>query len=138
IRDRRSAPRSLQRGPLWLRLSATGQLLPQRRQRFVRGQGAVVLSSLRRIGGCLADLGSRLRIGPLGVGELLAVRVEPFTSGGVPLLPRLALAVVARQPFLAVRVEALGVDVVALVVVLGFHAVLRGVEVILGERALVG
>jgi hypothetical protein len=24
-------------GPLWLRRSATGQLLPQRRQRFVRG-----------------------------------------------------------------------------------------------------
>ena len=59
-------------------------------------------------------------------------------ADGVALLPRLTLLVVAGQPLLGLGVEAVGVDVVALVVVLGLHAVLRRVEGVLGERALVG
>ena len=44
----------------------------------------------------------------------------------------------ALEPLVGLGVEALGVDVVALVVVLRLHAVLRRVELLLGERALVG
>ena len=47
-------------------------------------------------------------------------------------LPSLALSVVALEPLVGLRVEALGVLVVALLVVLGRHAVEAGVEVLGG------
>ena len=47
-------------------------------------------------------------------------------------LPRLALGVVALEPLVGLRVEALGVLVVALLVVLGRHPVEAGVEVLGG------
>ncbi len=49
---------------------------------------------------------------------------------GILLLPLLTLRLEALEPFLVLGVEALGVLVVALVVVLRRHAVERGVEVL--------
>src|SRR5947208_14187526 len=100
-------------------LLAAAQLLAERGQGLVRGEGAAVLRLLGRVGRRLADLRRGLGVGLLRVGELLAVRLEPLAGGGVALLPLLALGVVALEPLLRLGVEALGVDVVALVVVLG-------------------
>ena len=58
---------------------------------------------------------------------------------GVLLLPGDALLVVARLPVVGLRIEALGVDVVAVLVVRGGHAVERRVELVrLDVDALVG
>src|SRR4051812_2112480 len=123
--------------------SAAGELLPQGGERLVGGQRAAGLGRrvrcrVRAVRGGLAGLGRRLGVGLLRVLELLLVRLETLARSGVALLPGLAGLVVALEPFLRVGVEALGVDVVALVVVLGFHAVLRRVEGVLGEGTLVG
>ena len=79
----------------------------------------------------------------LGAGllDLAAVRLEAGAGLGVLPLPLLALRVVARQPLAGLRVEALGVLVVARLVVGGGHAVEGRVELVAGglaDRALVG
>src|ERR1700729_3680210 len=69
------------------------------------------------------------------------MRLEPGPGLGVLVLPLLALLLVTRQPFARLRVEAVGVLVVALLVVGGRHAVQGRVEVVadgLADRALVG
>src|SRR5699024_11529926 len=67
-----------------------------------------------------------------GLGDLLLVLFPAFLSGGVLLLPGLALSLVALDPFVGLGVEALGVLVVAVLVVLLRHAVESGVKELLG------
>src|SRR5699024_1245785 len=122
--------------------SVASELLPQRGQGLVGGQGALGTrrrragrggAALRAVGGgggVVAGLrgsrvvgGSLLDLGPVGLPAGVGV--------GVLLLPGLALGLVALEPLVGLRVEALGVLVVALLVVLRGHAVERRVE--LGE-----
>src|SRR4051812_11081234 len=121
---------------------AAGELGPQRGQGLVAGQratgggGSVRTSSV--VTG-VAAAGSCLGVGFLRRGDLLAVRLEAGLSLGVLLLPLLALGVEALAPFAGVGVEALGVEVVALGVVGGGHAVGGRVELLLvTDDALVG
>src|SRR6185437_8337499 len=81
-----------------------------------------------------------LGLGP-GLLHLLAVRLEASPRLGVLVLPLLALPLEALQPLTRLRVEAVGVLVVALLVVRGRHAVQGRVEVVadgLADGALVG
>ena len=75
--------------------------------------------------------------GSLGVLEFLGneflVLLPQIVSGGVLGLPLLTLLLVTSDPLVGVRVEAFGVLVVALLVVLGRHAVDGRIEV-LGSR----
>ena len=69
------------------------------------------------------------------------MRLEPGPRLGVLPLPLFALGVVALEPLAGLGVEAVGVDVVALVVIGGRHAVQGRVEVVADrfpDRALVG
>ena len=72
--------------------------------------------------------GRGLGLGLAGLLDLLAVRLPAGVGLGVLPLPLLALLLVALEPLVRLGVEALGVLVVALLVVLGRHAVQRGVE----------
>src|SRR3954452_14939581 len=138
--------------------SAAGELLAERGELGVAGEGATAALRLRALArvGVVARLGSsvlargptggvvgRRRLGGLGLlllgalqlGDVLLVaRVGRL----VLALPLLALRLVPLAPLAGVRVEALGVDVVAGVVVLGRHAVERRVELGLRGHALVG
>src|ERR671914_2173053 len=141
-RDRPNAPgaRTLSaRAPgALLRSLAAGELLAQRGERLVGGQGAFGRRSLlaaARIGRRLAAAVSRrLGLGLAGLLDLLAGGVEAGAGLGVLPFPLLALVLVPLEPLPGLRIEALGVLVVALLVVLGRHAVERGVEVLVFER----
>src|SRR5690606_11928398 len=120
---------------------AARQFLAQGRELLVAGECAtrrLLLSALRAVAG-VAALGSTLSgggsgVGLLGLRDLAHVLLVASVRLGVLPLPLLTLLLVAFLPLLRVGVEALGVDVVAVLVVLGRHAVLRGVE--LGVRAV--
>src|SRR5580700_1620021 len=125
---------------------AAGQLVPEGRERLVRGQRARPLNL--RAGGAVVVapvvaalvLGRGLGLGP-GLGDLGLVRLVAGAGLGVLPLPLLPLAVEALKPLAGLGVEALRVEVVALVVVGGRHAVQRRVEILarhLAGRALVG
>src|SRR5262245_3600063 len=110
-----------------------GQLLAERLQRLVGGERAGAAVALAR--GALALGGVRrglagLDLGLLGVGLLLDVGLPAGVRLGVLLLPGGPLLVEALEPLAGLRVEALGVDVVALLVVRRRHAVERGVELL--------
>src|SRR6266545_2927545 len=133
-------------GATWSALSA-GELLPQRGERLVGGQRAAGL--LGRLGGGRgARRGRRGGTGRSRLGDgvrrpgrldLLGVRLPALAGLGVLPLPLLALLLVPIQPLAGLRVEAFGVDVVALGVVCRGHAVERRVEVLLAlDEALVG
>src|SRR4051812_44357385 len=136
--------------------SAAGELLAQGSQRLVRGQRAATLggTAVRGRGRAAAGRGRARGAGrraaggvgrrSLGVGRSLrvvldrlldlgAVRLPAGVGLGVLLLPLLALLLVPLEPLVGLGVEALGVLVVPLLVVLGSHAVERRVE--LGDRA---
>src|SRR5690606_5933177 len=130
-------------------LAAAGELLPKRGQGLVGGQRAA--GALRaaagaarggtRVGVALVGGGRRggLGLGGLGLLDLLAVRLEAGLRHGVLALPLVALGLEALHPLAGLRVEALGVLVVPLLVVLGGHAVEGRVELLLVRRdALVG
>src|SRR5690349_22604259 len=136
---------------------AAGELLAQSGERLVGGQGAGRLlrrarrarRRARRRGGGGGRRGghaagrNRVERG-LGVGlagrlHLLGVGLPTLAGVGVLLLPRLALLVEAVEPLTRLGVEALRVDVVALVVVRRRHAVEGRVEVLLAlDEVLVG
>src|SRR5437764_1505108 len=114
---------------------AARQLVPQGRERLVRGEraggGTAVATSAAtaartpRAAGRVALVGSfadRVFLGLAGLGDLPPVRLEPRTGLGVLLLPLLALGLVPFEPLPRLGVEAIGVDVVALIVVGGGHA----------------
>src|SRR6185437_9293844 len=104
----------------------------------------------RRAGGCRrrrarrsrAFLGARGCFGLLCLDNLALVSLEARPCFGVLTLPLGLLLFVAWQPLVGLGVEALGVDVVALSVVVRRHAVERRVEVAVGDStvaaALVG
>src|SRR6516225_7656906 len=142
-------------GPGTLAL-APRQLVAQGRERLVRGERArrsvlvAAVAGRRRtaaaagppgfavLAATLAVLG--LFLGLARLRDLAAVRLEAGPRLGVLALPLLALRVVPFQPLARVRVETLRVDVVALVVIGGGHAVQGRVEVVadrLADRALV-
>src|SRR5207248_9141203 len=126
-------------------LVAQGRECLIRRERAARGVAARAGGTAGATAG-LAAVGVLLAAGVLrglaaGLGDLTAVRLEPGAGLGVLVLPLLALLLVPLEPLARLRVEALGVDVVALVVVGGGHAVEGRVEVVadgLADRALVG
>src|SRR5204862_6761068 len=100
-------------------------------ERLVAGQRAARAGGVARGGGLTAGVvaaGRGLRVGRAGVSDLLAVRLVARLGLGVLPLPLLARRLEALAPFAGLRVEALGVDVVALVVVAGGHAVGGRVE----------
>src|SRR5690606_20197955 len=116
-----------------------GELLAERGERLVRGERALGRGVDDRRGGPrgggpgsgvrVATLGrSRVSLG--GLGDLLAVRLPARVCLGVLRLPDLTLRLEALEPLVRLGVEALGVGVVALLVVLGSHAVERGVELL--------
>src|SRR3954452_6747527 len=117
---------------------AAGELLAERLQRLVGGQRAAGLlaglglvgpigrTGCRRVGRGLAGLD----LGLLGLLLLLDVGLPAGVSLGVLVLPGRALLVVALEPLARLGVEAVRVDVVALLVVGGSHAVERRVELL--------
>src|SRR5208282_5241739 len=109
-------PRGRARGDRAGRAGRTG---PARAAAARGARGAV---ARRRLG--VAGLGrdAFLLCGPTGFLHLTPVRLEPGSRLGVLVLPLLTLLLVARQPLAGLRVEALGVLVVALLVVGGRHA----------------
>src|SRR5690606_7248417 len=120
------------------------ELVPQRRQLSVAGQRAAVLLRLRGVVAAallFATFGFRssgFRLGLPGLGDLSHVLLVASVGFGVLALPLVPLLLVAGLPLLGLRVEALGVDVVPLGVVLGDHAVLGRVELRVRREALVG
>src|SRR5690242_14345206 len=119
------------RDDCWRTSALAGQLVAEGGQGLVGGQGAgrgvVVLAgravaaargARRRLGGRggVARLALFLGLGA-GLLDLAAVRLEAGAGLGVLPLPLFALGLVAGEPVAALRVEALGVQVVALVVV---------------------
>src|SRR5690606_26005668 len=109
-----------------------GQLLPQGGKSLVRGERASA-----RLRSVVVGLGlsSGLPAGPL---DLLLVGLPARLGLGVLPLPLLALLLVARQPLTGLGVEALRVDVVAVLVVVRRHAVQRRIELDISTDALVG
>src|SRR5690606_21260506 len=112
--------------------------------RLVRREGALRLLRRLRGGGGLGRAGAaggrRGGLGGSGAGalHLLGVRLPALAGLGVLPLPFLTLLLVAGQPLAGLRVEALRVDVVAVLVVGGGHAVQGRVEVLLAlDEALV-
>src|SRR6266567_5274472 len=135
-------------GAYWLLLPLSGQLVAERGEGLIGSQGATgraVATAAGRGGGGggapwtapLAALGpgvacvARLVLGLAArLGDLAPVRLEPRPCLGVLLLPLLALLLVTFEPLARLGVETVGVDVVALLVVGGRHAVQRRVEVV--------
>src|SRR5205814_4348132 len=119
-----------------------------------RARRAVLVSGIAGRGGTAAAAGlaglavgaaALAVIGLLGglacLGHLAAVRLEPGARLRVLALPFLTLGVVPFQPLVGVRVEAIRIDVVALIVVGGGHAIQGRVEVVadrLADRPFVG
>src|SRR3954452_24936753 len=137
--DDEEGPRRIRRGPSDRRGSeAARELLPQCGERLVRGERALDRRGLGAVGG-RRRVGARLRLRLARVLDLLAVGLPARVGLGVLPLPLFALLLVALEPVVGLRVEALGVLVVALLVVLRRHAVQARVEVGTGGRdALVG
>src|SRR6478752_7432538 len=111
--------------------SPAGQLLAKRLQRLVGSERA----ALGLLGDVVATAGVRRGLAGLGrghlrLGLLLDVRLPAGVRLGVLVLPGLLLLVEALEPLARLGVEAVGVDVVALVVVRRGHAVERGVELL--------
>src|SRR5262245_19561018 len=76
-----------------------------------------------------------------GLSDLALMSLEPGAGLGVLPFPLLALGVEALEPLARLRVESVRVDVVALLVIGGRHAVQGRVEVLSGDlcgRAFVG
>src|SRR5690606_33646961 len=100
--------------------SVAGQLLLQRGQRLVGGQGPGGLLGGGAPGlpatAVVTAVAAALRQRPGGL-DLPLVLLPPLAGLGVLPLPLLTLLLVARQPLPGVGVEALRVDVVALGVV---------------------
>src|SRR5690606_4407411 len=123
-------------------VAAAGQLLAKSLERLVGGQRTADLLDLSGLGAAGAVRGglASLDLGLLGLGLLLDVGLPAGVSLGVLLFPLGALLVVALEPLARLGVEAVGVDVVALLVVGGGHAVERRVELVdvRGGRGLVG
>src|SRR5690606_38141454 len=107
-----------------LRSGVAAELLAQRRERRVVGEGATRGALGRE--GVARGAGVELRLGLLGREDLLLVGLPAQLGGRVLGLPGVALGLEALEPLARGRVEALGVLVVALLVVLGDHAVERG------------
>src|SRR5690606_22318091 len=110
---------------------AARELLAEGRQGLVGGEGAAGRGRLALLLRLAVGGGSRLaglRLGLAGLLDLLAVGLVARLGLGVLPLPLLTLLVEALEPLPGLRVEALGVDVVALLVVGGRHAVERRVE----------
>src|SRR5690606_38616390 len=108
--------------------SVAGELLAKRRERLVVGEGAGT-GALRREAAAAGGsdvLGVGLGLDRLG--DLLLVLLPASLSLRVLLLPGLASLVVALEPLVGLGVEALGELVLAVLVVLGRHAVQRRVE----------
>src|SRR6478736_8591344 len=112
---------------------AARELLAERLQRLVGGERAAGVATglrldvaTRGVRGGLAGLG----LGDLGVRLLLDVLLPAGVRLGVLVLPDRTLLVEALEPLARLGVEALGVDVVALLVVGRGHAVERGVELL--------
>src|SRR5215211_539053 len=118
---------------------AAGQLLPEQCELLVAGQRARRggLTAARGVVG-RRRLAAGLGLGIGGLGDLPLVLLEALVSAGVLPLPLLALLVEAFLPLLGLRVEALGIDVVAVLVVLGGHAVPGRVELHFRAQTLVG
>src|SRR5665647_2300382 len=126
-----------------------GELLTQSGERLIRSQRALSgrrvgrgrgrtvrlrgRCTVRGVAGRLLRVGCSLGVSLDGLLDLNLVRLPASVSLGVLLLPLLALLLVTADPFVGLGVEALGVLVVAGLVVLGSHAVHRRVE--LGDRA---
>src|SRR5829696_5469797 len=124
---------------------AARELLAEGLQRLVGSQRAAGLRTGLAAGLDVATGGVRgglagLGLGDLGVGLLLDVLLPAGVGLGVLVLPDRALVVEALEPLARLGVEALGVDVVALLVVGRGHAVERGVELLHvgGSSGLVG
>src|SRR5690606_20098030 len=122
---------------------AARELLAESRQGLVGGEGATGGAGLAALLALRLAVGRRRRLAGLGLGlagllDLPAVGLVALLGLGVLPLPLLTLLVEALEPLPGLRVEALGVDVVAVLVVGGGHAVERGVELHLGADALVG
>src|SRR5690606_15488306 len=120
-------------------LAAAGELLPKRGQGLVGGQraaGALRAAAGAARGGTRVGVGrgGGLGLGGLGLLDLLAVRREAGLRHGVLARPLVALGLEALHPLAGLRVEALGVLVVPLLVVLGGHAVEGRVELLLVRR----
>src|SRR6188508_792791 len=120
-------------------LLTAGQLLAQSLQCLVGGQrdsvgGAALGLALGRAAGAVRRGLARLDLGLLGLGLLLDVSLPARVRLGVLVLPDLALVVEALEPLARVGVEALRVDVVALLVVRRGHAVERRVELLALHR----
>src|SRR5207245_849192 len=116
-------------------LLSAGELGAQGRERLVAGQraagrGSAAVAGRGRLATGVVATGRGLGVGLLGRRDLLAVRLEAGLGLGVLPLPRLAGLVVALEPLAGLRVEALGVDVVALLVVGRGHAVGGRVELV--------
>src|SRR5450759_3459342 len=126
-----------------------GELLTQSGERLIRSQRALSgrrvgrgrgrtvrlrgRCTVRGVAGLLLRVGCSLGVSLDGLLDLNLVRLPASVSLGVLLLPLLALLLVTADPFVGLGVEALGVLVVAGLVVLGSHAVHRRVE--FGDRA---
>src|SRR6185437_397429 len=144
------------RDDCWRTSALAGQLVAEGGQGLVGGQGAgrgvvvracgAVAAAARAAGGRLGGRGGVARLAlflGLGAGflDLATVCLEAGAGLGVLPLPLLALGLVAGEPVAALRVEAFGVQVVALVVVGRGHAVERRVELVarhLAGHTLVG
>src|SRR3954466_2981400 len=109
------------------RRSGVGELVAERLERFVAGEGAAVLLGL--LGGVRRGLAG-LGVGLLGLGLLLDVGLPAGVRLGVLLLPLGTLLVVALEPLAGLGVEAVRVVVVALLIVRRGHAVERRVELL--------
>src|SRR5690606_28259950 len=119
---------------------AAGQLLAQRLQRLVRGERAARGLLLGGRSGRVVARRAGLEVGLLGLGDLLLVGLPAGVRLGVLALPLGTGLLVALLPLAGLRVEALRVDVVAVLVVGRGHAVQRRVEVLDldGDGRLVG
>src|SRR3954452_9587031 len=127
--DDEEGPRRIRRGPSDRRGSeAARELLPQCGESLVRGERALDGLGLGAVRGG-RRVGARLRLRLARVLDLLAVGLPARVGLGVLPLPLLALLLVPLEPGVVLRGEALGVLVVALLVVLGGHAVQARVEV---------
>src|SRR5690554_3141324 len=118
-----------------MRRSVAVELLAQRGEALVGCERAALGGVLGRVRqrsvvalGALAGRGrGGLRLGGSGLllGDERLVRLPALVRLGVLGLPGLALGIEALAPLLGLRVEALGVLVVAVLVVFGGHAVQR-------------
>src|SRR4051794_25133983 len=142
--SRKPRPDESERGfpvELWRCSGVAGELLPQSLQSLVRGEralrcrrhrGRAAAGGLARRGRRRGVRGRRRRgaAGLLGLLDLLLVGLPARVRLGVLRLPGGPLLLVALEPLPRLGVEALRVEVVALLVVARRHAVERRVELL--------